>query len=209
MPLTEFGKVIGKGQDQEAGQTFPSLHQSLLPVQSAPYLHFSLLAKTQKQDNMDPISALTVAAAVVQFVDFSMSIVCKTKDIYNSIDGVTMENKETETVTIRLKEMAKELQMEKPGFEKHTSPRLKSICVQCVAASDELVSRLSRLTVPDGSVWRRWKSFRQALKSVWSKEIDAMAQRLNVLRSEIDSEVLTFVRYVDLADISCHSFFPH
>ncbi len=158
---------------------------------------------------LDPISGLTVAATVVQFVDFSKRIVCKTKDIYNSVDGVAVENKETETVTIRLKEMAEELQMEKPGFQEHMSPRLKSICAQCVAASDELVSHLSLLKVPDGSVWRKWKSFREALKSVWSKkEIDAMAQRLNVLRSEIDSEVLTFVRYVDPVDISLSFILP-
>ncbi|KAF2647570.1 hypothetical protein K491DRAFT_643854, partial [Lophiostoma macrostomum CBS 122681] len=149
---------------------------------------------------IDPISALSVAAAAVQFVDFSRKLVCKSKELYNSLDGVLRDNEKTETVTMRLKGMAQELQPPRKSVRSvasgkastpKTSARLQSICTECNEVSDELVDHLRRLRVPDGSVGRKWKSFRQALKSVWSKkEIDRMAQRLASLRAEIDTEDL-------------------
>ena len=44
---------------------------------------------------------------------------------------------------------------------------------------------------------RKWKSFRQALKSVWSKQaIDEMAKRLEVLRADLDTHILEILRFV-------------
>ncbi len=58
---------------------------------------------------LDPLSALSVAAAVVQFVDFSAKIVSKGKQLYKSPGGVLRENEQTETVTKRLQNLAQNL----------------------------------------------------------------------------------------------------
>jgi hypothetical protein len=41
---------------------------------------------------LDPMSALSVAASAVQFVDFSLKMVSKSKEIYKSTSGVLEEN---------------------------------------------------------------------------------------------------------------------
>ena len=149
---------------------------------------------------LDPMSALSIAASAVQFVDFARMIVCKTKDLYLSTDGVLQENKQTETVTMRLKELAKSIRVPAtPPLSNSgsslTNSRLQKICMECSSVSTELLERLHQLKVPDQSKDRKWKSFRQALKSVWSKrEIDNMGKKLSDLRAELDTEVLIQLR---------------
>jgi hypothetical protein len=43
---------------------------------------------------MDPISALSLSAAILQFIDFGSKIIVATYSIYQSTDGTTRENLE-------------------------------------------------------------------------------------------------------------------
>ncbi|KAK3368656.1 hypothetical protein B0H63DRAFT_455414 [Podospora didyma] len=161
----------------------------------------------------DPISALSLAAAVVQFVDFSRQIVCKSKTLYRSTTGVLRENLETETVTMRLREITDHLRATTTTATSTTaatyaaSLRVEQLRTECFEVSDKLMQKLHQLRVPTlqrpqvttlfqkapppPSEHRAWKSFRQALKSVWSKaEIDGMASRLAAIRAQLDTEVL-------------------
>lgn len=165
---------------------------------------------------LDPLSALSVAASIIQFVDFSSEIISKGKYLYNSSNGVLKENEQTETVTVRLQEMTRKLNesLRRSRINNPTTTqvpadpelqvqheRLKEICQECSDASKELISRLGKLKVPTQTENRKWKSFRQALKSVWSKEaVDAMAKRLELLRNELDSQMLVLVRYANNFD---------
>lgn len=58
---------------------------------------------------MDPITALSVAAAAVQFLDFARSIVCKSTEIYRSRSGLIQSLDEKETATDRLDSLANAL----------------------------------------------------------------------------------------------------
>ena len=153
----------------------------------------------------DPLSALSVAGSIVQFVDFASKIVCKGKLLYKSTDGALSENIETETVAIRLQELTNGLLKPLVRFGSITEEeyaqqqRLHEICKECSDISKEVLARLGNLKVPTGVERRRWKSFRQALKSVWSKQaIDALATRLKELRCELDAQMLVLLRQVQL-----------
>jgi hypothetical protein len=61
--------------------------------------------------------------------------------------------------------------------------------------SKELLVRLNQLKVEDGRKNRRWKSFRQALKSVWCKSaVDEIAKRLEYFKKELDGHILVSLR---------------
>jgi hypothetical protein len=170
----------------------------------------SPLRLVKSQMPLDPLSALSVAACVVQFVDFAAKVVSKGKDIYSSQEGVLEENSFAETVTIRLKEKVKALETSYQSGQHITIRsekaqilargrvvRLKDIIERCTQLSQELLDKLGSLEVPKGSEFRKWKSFRQALKSVWSKqEIDAISEKLRYLRAELDSEIINELRQV-------------
>lgn len=51
---------------------------------------------------MDPLSALSVAAAVVQFVDYGTRLVSKTRELYKSTQGALTTNIELEAASKRV-----------------------------------------------------------------------------------------------------------
>ncbi|KAE9374106.1 hypothetical protein N431DRAFT_371507, partial [Stipitochalara longipes BDJ] len=149
---------------------------------------------------MDGLSALSVAASAAQFIEFSCSLVTKSKEIYNSTQGTLLQQVEIEDATRRLVELSERIKtstnlqanpdssIETDRTENQT---LAAICKGCLAVSNQLLSKLQTLKVTDGQKHRGYKSFRQALKGVWSKgAIDNLAKRLSAFRDELDAHVL-------------------
>jgi hypothetical protein len=151
---------------------------------------------------MDPLSALSIAAAVIQFVDYSTKVVSKGKELYKSIDGALSENIELETASIRLRSLISNLQdslrhcqQTQQGSVDPSFQALEAICKGCMEVSKELVTELEKLKVPEGHPQKKWKTFRQALKSVWSKErIKEISDRLVTLKSDLDTHVILSLR---------------
>ncbi|KAK8113505.1 hypothetical protein PG984_014031 [Apiospora sp. TS-2023a] len=143
---------------------------------------------------MDPFSALSISAAAVKFVEFACKIVCKSKDRYGSVDGVTCDIRDIETVTTRLRALSKDLQDAIPPSANEGYKRLRQICNDCEQVSRTLCERISSIRVSPSQPNRKWKSFRQALKVVWNKsELDSLAQRLASLRMELDTQTLVLL----------------
>src|SRR5579871_6769347 len=121
---------------------------------------------------MDPLSVLSVASNIVQFVDFGLRVVSKGNQIYRSVDGRLAENLDLEIVTSDLLLLQHKLQRCIP-VSSGTSPvsedtqALQSLCQSCTTTAERLLERLN-MAKAQGR-FRRWKSLRQALKSVWSK----------------------------------------
>ncbi|KAN0108768.1 hypothetical protein V8E51_008510 [Hyaloscypha variabilis] len=138
---------------------------------------------------MDPLTALSVAASVVQFVSYGSELVSKSRELYKSAHGTLTENAEIEEASKRLQEMTAPLQ----GIQ--GDQILEQICSGCVEVSRELVQRLDNLKVPEDHRHKKWKSFRQALKSVIGKsKIDEIEGRLHGFRMELDTHVLLGLR---------------
>jgi hypothetical protein len=152
---------------------------------------------------MDPVSALSLAANVVQFVVWGQNIVSKGNQLYKSADGALAENVQLETASIRLQQLSGSVQGSlsqaqqgvPTGSLAQSDQALEKICEECVAMSKELVDKLEKLKVPEGHPHKKWKSLRQALKSVWSKEkVEEISERLAALRTELDTHVITSIR---------------
>jgi hypothetical protein len=150
---------------------------------------------------LNPLSALSIAASIIQFVEFSSEVVSKGRGIYSSVDGALRENNEKETIATRLQCLAEGLKLptrpDDGSVATEQEQALQDICTECISLSDELLLRLEKVKVPSWFEQRKWKSCRQALKSVWSKKkLDEAAARLLQLRHELDSHVLYYLRYV-------------
>ncbi|KAK3997832.1 hypothetical protein QBC44DRAFT_364028 [Cladorrhinum sp. PSN332] len=59
---------------------------------------------------MDPFSALSVAAGVIQFADFGARLLTRSVQIYHSEDGLTREEDELDSVSRNLRELAQNIQ---------------------------------------------------------------------------------------------------
>ncbi len=150
---------------------------------------------------MDGLSALSVAASVEQFLELSCSLVSKSKEIYQSVDGALPRNISTEDATRRLIELSEViksglvLDSQQPDLASKVDDPLRSICDGCIATLEILLSRLEKLKVQNGQGMRRFKSVRQALKSIWSqKSLDELAERIQYFRREMDAHILVSLR---------------
>ncbi|KAF1973684.1 hypothetical protein BU23DRAFT_598819 [Bimuria novae-zelandiae CBS 107.79] len=143
---------------------------------------------------MDPLSALSVAAAVVQFLDFSGTIVASTYKIYKSSSKKNEGNDTLTSITARLINLNSEL--ERSASFSPTSKidqEIITLCQQCKKTADILLDALRQLSA--GSNVTLWDSFRMALRNVWSQgEIDALQSRLDAYRQQISMHILVGLR---------------
>ncbi|KAH6684057.1 hypothetical protein B0J14DRAFT_555059 [Halenospora varia] len=143
---------------------------------------------------MDPLSALSIAAAVVQFVDFGIKVVSKGNQIYRSGDGSLDENHDLEIVTNDLLVLQTKLDQTGQRTDLDGRPTEDEVILRRLSTTaNELAKKLlTRLNmVKAQGRFRRWKSFRQAIKSVSSqKEIDSLARRLGLVKEELQMQIL-------------------
>jgi hypothetical protein len=151
---------------------------------------------------LDPINALSLAANVFQFIDLGVKVVSKGKQIYRSQAGLTLNFLDlqiiAEDVSIVAGYIDRSLQVvSQVGGLSAEDQALESLSRECLAAARELKGTLDTFKLEPATTARKWKSVRQALKSVWHKEkVDAMAERLRGFREQLDSGILVSLRYL-------------
>jgi len=143
---------------------------------------------------MDPITALGVAGSIVQLVDFGIKVVSKGNKIYHSGDGSTAENHDLENVANDLVLIHTRLRQSlhpfgAPGPLSEDEQALADLGAASSNVARALLEQLNKAKAQGR--FRRWKSLRQALKSVSSKSVvDGLAKRLVVLRDQFNLRVL-------------------
>ena len=126
---------------------------------------------------MEPVSILAVAGNVLQFVDFGLKLLSKTKQIYKQ--SSTEENVDIEAISTHLKETWTRIN----GLAPPSSSAAATLQSQSIAIIDELEQALETLKIQGQRT--RWKSFRKAIKSASSKDkINEWTRRLESLRDE-------------------------
>lgn len=153
---------------------------------------------------METLAAVSLAGNVVNFLDLGLKIVSKGREIYHSNDGTLSESNDLETVTRDL--LLLQTQMERSLTTNTVAADFNQIDIdleKLLKSSNDLartlLERLNKAKALGRS--RRWKSLRQAIKSVSSKrEVDDMAQRLSAYRAEFQTRILSSLRYIHVSD---------
>jgi|SRR5271156_2327005 len=147
---------------------------------------------------LDPLTALSVAGNVVQFVDFGIKLISKGKEIYKSTDGILADHAEQAAISSKLAELSKRLSdsMSASATRKKMSPAevaLQEVTIECTEVADDFSKAINELKVTGNH--RGWKSFRQALKSVWKKEgIEERLTKLGRLRQQVVIHLLVVMK---------------
>ncbi len=101
---------------------------------------------------MDPLAALGLASAVVQFVDFSFKLVKGTAEIYDSAAGVTPHDANLEFVTRKLQELTFNLEVG-VGLPQNTDQsRLRALAEECQSLSTKILALLAKTKAKDRSL---------------------------------------------------------
>ena len=141
---------------------------------------------------MEVVAAIGLAGNIIQFVDLCGKLISKTAEIYRSSVGALVENVNIETATDDLALLSTTLQ---DSANSADDTALRELCQSCNIVAKKLLSALNKVKVQGKQ--QKWKSFRKALRSVWSKEdIALLEQRLARLRDELNLRVAVDLRSV-------------
>jgi hypothetical protein len=131
---------------------------------------------------MDPLSALSVAGTISQFVDFGTKMLSSGMELYKSTKGSLKVSEELELATgdlqavlVKLRTSAGPENSTPPApspqsqaeIDKHRDSFLE-ICNNATLIAGELLRKLNDLKVKDGK-HRGWQTLRAAIKTAWSK----------------------------------------
>lgn len=147
---------------------------------------------------MDPMSALGLAANVIQIVDFSSRLMTATYEIYNAADGQLVEHSElgfiTRCLTTHIQDLDESLKAKKLKTCLSQSDRDQArLGLECKDVALELLAALNELKAQGKH--KRWRSFRQALLTIWYKgRIEAFERRLNRFRQQLIVDVVAKLR---------------
>ena len=151
---------------------------------------------------LDPFSALSLASNIVQFVDFSSKLISNSREIYSSRTGSTAKHKELESLYLDLHQLSQKVNASSQSANGNTgrSPEeaaLEKVAGLCMETADELLSTIRRLKSPTTGSYQKWRSFHQALKSIWNQErIDALRRKLDSISGQLNTHYAAILRCV-------------
>lgn len=137
---------------------------------------------------MEPLSAVSLTATVVQLLDFGIKLVAKANEIYDSSEGAEVRNIELDAIAqnlVSLNRRAINRSRKLCAYSiSEDEKALEAMTGQCNQVGQELIDALQKAKVQGGH--KRWKSVRQALKSVLGRDkIQDIYDRLKRYREQI------------------------
>jgi hypothetical protein len=132
---------------------------------------------------MDPITAISLAGTVVQFVDYTAKLIPTGTQLYSfteltsNIEAARSASFIRDQATDALRDLQyyrfKLQQRMSPGITPEPLARdekiLQALCDKCTEDADALIKLLNKIQVPETSKHRGWK--------VWRKHFQAFSQR--------------------------------
>jgi hypothetical protein len=149
---------------------------------------------------MNPLDALSLAGTIVQFVDFSSKVLSRSRELYRSSESTLSVNQNLDLVATDLLQLSQKLTekiLDGPDSadvsETDEEQTLRKLCKTCSDIALELKSRLNGLRAE--SRHQKWKSFQEAIKSVWSEsDIRELMGRLSIVRDSVQLHVVVELR---------------
>lgn len=148
---------------------------------------------------MDPLSALSIAASIAQFLEFGSRLLSNGFAIYKSPTGSLAEHVGKEEAIVRLADLISKLEdcvtyaRRENNLWGTESSAIYALCSKCNLVGEELLNRLKAVRVHGKN--RIWKTFRQAFRSVWTEDaINEKAKELASLREELEFHILVDIR---------------
>jgi hypothetical protein len=154
---------------------------------------------------LDPLTALSVAGNVVQFVDFGTRVLQDAYSLYKGREsGLSADRQIQLLIEDLLKLIAKLRWPEDPNITS-SSPQsgedLQGLCDQCTTVADRMIQRLKSRRVTHRrndlgiEVKRVWNSLGAAIKTAWNKEETATLMRqISDIRKAVEFRVIVELR---------------
>jgi hypothetical protein len=146
----------------------------------------------------DPITALSLASAVLQLVDFGSKMLVTGYKTYKSVDGVSDCNEHIEVLVADLRALHEKL-AQRPSTATAGLSEDEAAIVELAGKSQriarKLIALLEDLKVKGKGLLRSWEAVRKTIKATWKKEeIEILHRQLQDLQAQVDSRLLKVLR---------------
>jgi hypothetical protein len=139
---------------------------------------------------MDPLTALSLAGNIIQFVEFGCRLLSTGKKLYRSSAGSLTVNNEIELITTDLSFLVTKLEQNRTDGPNN----FQNICDEAASVATEILKKLGKVNGNDGK-YRKLKSVRAAIEQGWSgKELAVLEERLDQMREAIKTTILISLR---------------
>ena len=144
---------------------------------------------------MDPLSALSLAAAVAQFVDYGFKILGNAREIHGSLSGATQENQGLEKATLEMQRLTDKLVSSQLVGLTDDDKMLEGLVTECRSLSSQLLNLLSMIKARDPK--SKTQIFSAALRSKrYEKEKFRLQRRLGECQLRLDRLLGSLSRFV-------------
>ena len=143
---------------------------------------------------LDPMTAVSLAGTIVQFLDFTSKVVSKNRKLSRSVTGLQPEVDSLEVATKDLLELSEKLKdgirvVDANGTLSKDDLDFQYLCNGCIAVSVKMLERLGKLKVEAGD--GKWRVAKQAIRAVWSeKEVVELNDQVLNLRRQLCFRIL-------------------
>ncbi|KAL2838588.1 hypothetical protein BJX68DRAFT_272530 [Aspergillus pseudodeflectus] len=146
---------------------------------------------------MEPMSAISLAASVCQFVDFACRIISKGNKLRGARHGLLVEDADLLAASTRVVELNNRLvdslgvysRSERGSLEMEARAQINAACRGLNHVATELIDTLNKLRLPGGS--GRWRSMRQAVKAVRGRQgVEKMKNDIIVYQQRLNTALL-------------------
>ena len=146
---------------------------------------------------LDPVSGISLAAAVIDLAGFGVKLLSRGKAFHESIDGLPIDHTKMKAAAENLSSLTSNLGRDLDTL-KWTSPSssvqaLIATAKEAQAVAVELSVAMNRLKASDQR--SKWNSFSQAIKSLWKEDqINQLLARFERTRERVVLNLLVLMR---------------
>jgi hypothetical protein len=137
---------------------------------------------------MDPLTAISLASSIVQFIDFSTKLIHGASEIYGSVTGATGENHSLENITVEMQTLSSKLLPRQNAQQTEDEQALSRLAAECKILSDQILALLKSIKPKDFNSKRQ--SVWAALKGKWNeREKQELVERLKYCRGQLELQL--------------------
>jgi hypothetical protein len=141
----------------------------------------------------DPLSAISLAGNICQFVQFTSALFSEAREFYDSNDGLSKATGDTRLMSESMKGCAERIKKLPSSKGQEV---LAKLCATCRDVADDLLKALEKLE-EKGTQQGKRASLRQSLYLIWKKDdIEKLHTRMRDLRSQLTAAVILSMRSV-------------
>ena len=149
---------------------------------------------------MDPLAAIGLAAAIIQFVDFSSRLIGSSREIRGSLSGATEGDQSLEIVTKEMQHLTAKLAVPYSPHQTEEEMALGRLSAECHILSDQLLSLLEKTRSKNAK--SKLRSTLAALRSMLhEREKLELQRRLENCRCQLELQLGYLSRFNELIAI--------